>query len=286
MTPVTPGGPDGPGKKPTLRRFIWCRIHHAVIDDVRWRLVSRMSGAPLHLVEAFMVRLELFASAARPRGSVEDFNIAALAAHWNLPNDETLGRIYAALEHESVGWIDQDRIVTFWDRNPDTEDATAAERMRRMRARRKRAKDAAVAGSGSVTRNSRNVTTISDQILEKEADSATSKSGEAVPSLSNVHAGDAEAWLDGEGLRIVAERLQTNAGLAETRLARWRAELAGDAAALADVIRAAEAADYVGGRCHNLIVDEIRRRRMLAHGPGLPLPPVVAARRTGGEGGG
>lgn len=124
-------------KRLRMRRFTWVRAENAVYDDKCWRLVARMAGAPLHLVEAMVLRLDLYASANRPRGSVEGFSIAALAAYWAMPNDDVLARIYAAFEHPDIGWIDQDHVVTFWDRNPDTEDTTAADRTHRSKAFKK-----------------------------------------------------------------------------------------------------------------------------------------------------
>lgn len=121
-------------KRLRMRRFTWCRAENAVYDDKIWRLAARMSGAPLHLVEAFVLRLDLHASAAKPRGTLDGFSIPALAAHWGTANDDVLARIYAALEHPDIGWIEDDHLVTFWDRNPDTEDTTAADRTHRSKA--------------------------------------------------------------------------------------------------------------------------------------------------------
>lgn len=144
-------------KKLKMRRFTWCRIEHVMLDDVRWRLVARMSGAPQHMIEAFVVRLDIFASANKPRGSLDGFNLAALAAHWNLASGDQLARIYAALEHPDVGWIDQEYVVTFWDRNPDTEDEGAALRQRRSRIRRRiPAKLAKLARVGRIDQARRN----------------------------------------------------------------------------------------------------------------------------------
>jgi len=128
-------------KKLRMRRFSWRRKYgggpymHA--DDKRLRLVARRTGAMLPVVEAFVDRLQDFANQNTPRGSVEGFSIEALAAHWSLANEDVLGRVYVALESPEIGWIDQDFIVDFWAQNPDTEDATAAERQARSRAFKK-----------------------------------------------------------------------------------------------------------------------------------------------------
>jgi hypothetical protein len=125
-------------KKMRMRRFAWRRkwndgpYMHA--DDKRLRLVARRAGIMLPIVEAFVDRLDDYANQNTPRGSVEGFSIEALAAHWSMPNEDVLARIYAALESPDIGWIDQDHIVDFWARNPDTEDSTATPRQQRSRA--------------------------------------------------------------------------------------------------------------------------------------------------------
>jgi hypothetical protein len=122
--------------KPTLARYSWSRFHSNLLDDNRWALVAQRAGAPVPIVEALVMRLEAHANSSQPRGYVGDFNAEAMAARWNV-EAEMVVRICAELERPDVGWIDQDQVVTFWSRNPDKVDETAAERMRRMRARKK-----------------------------------------------------------------------------------------------------------------------------------------------------
>ena len=122
--------------KPSLRRYTWSRLHTDLLDDFRWSLVAKRANAPLPLVEAVLIRLENHANRSRPRGHVGDFNPEALAARWNV-DAEMIARICAQLESPDIGWIDQDQIVEFWDRNPDKVDDTAAERQQRARDRKK-----------------------------------------------------------------------------------------------------------------------------------------------------
>ncbi len=68
---------------------------------------ANLADAALHLVEAMVVRLEVYASSNKPIGSVRGFPVAAVAAHWDL-SVERLERIYAALKHPDVRWIDHD----------------------------------------------------------------------------------------------------------------------------------------------------------------------------------
>lgn len=138
-------------KKPTLKRYTWSRLHTDLLDDFRWSLVAKRANAPLPLVEAVVIRLENHANRSRPRGYVGDFSAEGLAARWNADAD-TIGRIFAELEASDIGWIDQDQLVTFWDRNPDIVDDTAADRQQRVRDRKKGMKQlAAMVRQGFIT---------------------------------------------------------------------------------------------------------------------------------------
>ena len=292
-----------------MRRFTWFRTWNSTLDEPRWRLVARMAGSPQHLVEAFVIRLDAFANTNTPRGSLEGFSIAALSAHWNLSNDEVLGRIYAALEHPDVGWIDQDFLVTFFERNPDVEDATNAARQSRHRAKLKARKRAQLGegldASSTVTRYGRYVPHRSDQIIKQvsgddfEKSAGPGASG-APRGLSDVGAGgavvqtdtgesgegdvDPRLWLASEGKRIVIERLQVTATLADTRLERWLRDLEGSHAALAGIVRAADRQDYIGARFHNLIVDQVKRHVHTSDGQrSLPLPPATVRKAAGSD---
>jgi hypothetical protein len=135
-------------KKPTLRRYSWSRLHSDLLDDIRWPLVARRAQAPLPVVEALVVRLELHASKSQPRGYVGDFNAEAMAVRWGADVDMVL-RVFAELERADVGWIDQEHVVSFWARNPDgDQDPTAAERQARKRDRDRALRLAILSGAG------------------------------------------------------------------------------------------------------------------------------------------
>ncbi len=123
---------DKETKRLRMRRFTYYLNRHARLDDPRLRLAGQLAGAPLYLVEAFVQRLDAFASGNTPRGSIEGFSIEATALHWGV-REELLARLYAALEDPKIGWVDNDFVVDFWSENPDTEDATANERQDRSR---------------------------------------------------------------------------------------------------------------------------------------------------------
>jgi len=91
----------------------------------------------------------------------------------------------------------------------------------------------------------------------------------------------AELWLGSEGKRIVAERMEEEPARAMTRISRWRdQQLDGDPIALVEVIRAADKADYLGPRFHNLVVDGIRRApRPWPAQAELKLPPALISER-------
>lgn len=136
-------------KKPTLKRYPWSRLHSDLLDDIRWPLVARRAQAPLPIVEALIMRLELHANRSQPRGYVGDFNAEAMAVRWGVDIDTVL-RVSAELQRPDIGWIDQEHVVTFWARNPDgDQDATAAERQSRKRERDRATKAAIIQGGAA-----------------------------------------------------------------------------------------------------------------------------------------
>jgi hypothetical protein len=118
------------------REFRWCRHQNGFCDKPIWRLVAETLSMPVHQVVAFANRLEELANASDPRGYVGDFSASEFAAALGMRPEEAAG-IYAALERPEIGWLDQDHVVTFYQRNPDKEDLSAAERKRASRARKK-----------------------------------------------------------------------------------------------------------------------------------------------------
>lgn len=283
----------------------WSRIHHKMIDDPRLRLAAQMAGAPLSDVEAFVVRLEIYARAQEPRGSLADFSVRALAAHWSQASPDRLARIYVALESPEIGWIVQDTLATFHERNPEGADHTNAERQKRHRDLQK-AKRENVVHSNGVTplrvtpdqnreiRGSEppggqpaapasNLAPLSPAARPMAADDGTaagtaihSNSGDSGESLSAKEA--ALVWLATEGRRIlvdqhVANRNPTESALAnaEKRIERWLRDLDGDAAALASFIKGADDKHLAGAQFLAVIGDALRRHK--APQPSLPLPP-------------
>lgn len=118
-----------------FHRYEWCRLRNDFIDDPLWRVAAVIAEVPLYQVQAFVVRLDSLANKSDPRGYVGDFSAAEFAAAHGMPPAEA-ARIYAALEHPDVRWIEQDYVATFYGRNPDKEDVTAPDRDRRRKARK------------------------------------------------------------------------------------------------------------------------------------------------------
>lgn len=118
-------------KKIRHRKFHWCRLWNNFHDMPLWRQLAQALDLPLTQVQAFVARLDSLGNRSLPRGYVGDFDPAEFAAAHDMPA-AVCARIFAALEER--GWIEQERLTTFWERNPDKDDPTATERKERERA--------------------------------------------------------------------------------------------------------------------------------------------------------
>jgi hypothetical protein len=117
------------------RKWFWCRSWNGFADLPAWRLVATRLGLPVHQVVALVYRLDSLANAAEPRGYVGEFSPAEFGAALDMPASDA-ARIFEALSHDDVRWIDGEHLATFHKRNPDREDLDAASRQRRSRARK------------------------------------------------------------------------------------------------------------------------------------------------------
>jgi hypothetical protein len=314
-------------KRARHRKFHWCRLRNDFVDMALWRVVAQALGLPLTQVQAFVTRLDILANRSLPRGYVGDFDAHEFGAAHDMPAADC-ARLFAALEER--GWIEQERLTTFWERNPDKDDATASERKERERAFKGALRELArqahegIIGAPERTRREiaifalrdqgrhglltwaqqrpkldvlmhfstghashsvtdRDIVTVTPRADQKSLERPVDNSGDSARG-EKAAAGDgasgtpgdpqaaAQMWLDGDGLRIVIERMEEVATKSMQRIARWRdQELDGDGAALAEIIRGADATDYMGARFHNLVTDGIRRRRQQVKRPQLPL---------------
>lgn len=246
--------------KPTLKRRTWTRYHHELLNMPLWRRVARLSGASLERVEAMVNRLEVHASESKPTGYVEDFDLEALSAHWNLPTAEGVARVYAALEE--VGWIDQGQIATFWSRNPDEEGeelerrrAADNARQQKRRARVRAEKEASRQALGYPRSRDRHVTSVTvtaraDQkhTDKSECDTQPDLLGETDPSGKSGKSGEIatpELWLKLAGQRFVTEAGNVQPVRAEQLIARWSRDIGSEA--LAHLLVNTERAGHVTG---------------------------------------
>jgi hypothetical protein len=128
----------GSAKAARHRKFHWCRRPNGFSDMPVWRVVAGNLCLPLYQVVAFANRLEELGNAAanfgEVRGSVARFSAGEFGAALGMTSDECL-RIFGELERPEIGWIAYCHIADFYDRNPDREDDTSAERQRRKRLR-------------------------------------------------------------------------------------------------------------------------------------------------------
>jgi hypothetical protein len=130
------------------RQYHWCRRPNGFSDMPVWRVVAAQAKLPLYQVLALVNRLEELANNAAnfgdERGSVASFDADEFGAALGMPVDEA-ARIFAALEHEKVRWIEERTLRTFHDRNPDREEDKEDVRNRKRRSRsRQRVRDCLV----------------------------------------------------------------------------------------------------------------------------------------------
>lgn len=282
-------------KRAHHRKYEWCRLRNDFTDLPVWRAVARRCKIPVHQVVAIALRLEGLANKSVPRGNVADMSVPEFAAALDLrPN--VVARVRAAFEEPDISWIDQDFLVGFYERNPDEEDPTAAERQRRRRAKLKLAAQLAGARappyppSRDVTRDSVTVTARSDHILAKGLVEEELDAIEREGAGGAVHSGSGESgdesppaiepvlWLVVEGKRIVAQRCAMYPPRAQLEIERWQKELRDDAL-LADILHNVDLLGKTGGAFMDVVRQEIGRRRHEAKGPPLPLMPPRKDRR-------
>ena len=165
------GPPRPPRERWTPR---WFRFYTGCPSHPKWRAVACRLGLPVHQVLATAVFLMDCANKGRPRGSLAELSFAECAAVLDL-DSETVGRIYAAFGE--FGWVDQDYIVTWDERQPDLEDPTARERQQRRRAKLRDERIVTVSRVTPVT-----VTTRGDQEVRRLPGKEAVQSGDNSPN--------------------------------------------------------------------------------------------------------
>lgn len=120
------------------RQLHWCRRPNAFSDQPIWRLAAARCNMPLYQLLAFVNRLEEHANNAANhgliRGSLQLFDADEFGVALGMTGEEC-ARLYAALEDPKIGWIVEDHIASFCDRNPDREEDVDDTRNRKRRQR-------------------------------------------------------------------------------------------------------------------------------------------------------
>jgi hypothetical protein len=242
------------------RRFPWFRLYSDFAAHPKWRLLARAAGVTLSEALAVGVYLMCHANKSRPRGSLADFSPLECAAALDLEAEQVRA---AYDELERLGWIDQDHLVTWDERNPDVEDPTAAERQRRRRAKAKAerigepqqsaANDAGPARK-TVTVTHRDVTPEESRYLEDAAKAADERA----------KAESLEIATKATGERQLAVRVQ---------LSRWLAAVRGNAVDLLNIVKEVDRENVRGDRFKAIVTQRTEQRRKDAQAS-LPLGPV------------
>lgn len=125
-------------KKERHRQFHWCRRPNSFSDQPIFRLAATKCNVPLYQLLAFVNRLEEHANNAANngliRGSLQLFDPDEFGVALGMTGEEA-ARLYAALEDPKIGWIVEDHIASFCDRNPDREEDVDDQRRRKRRQR-------------------------------------------------------------------------------------------------------------------------------------------------------
>jgi hypothetical protein len=187
-----------------------------------------------------MIALALLRTAnrSRPRGWVRDFSVIECGAALDIDPDK-VGEVFRMLEE--LGWIDQDYLVTWDERQPDKEDPTAADRQRRRREKLK------LERAGKAARDK--------QFTERDAP---------------------RYWLSTAGKAIVMRRLAITDMAAKVTIDRWLREAGPTVAKLAEYVAAADKQGLQGDPFRNGVGQMLALAKKEATS-GLPLPfgPVV-----------
>lgn len=276
--------PQLPQQPPREKRYGWCRLYNDFSDHPKWRLVSARAGVHLAFVQAIVIKILTTAAKARPRGFLGNFDMDECAIATGVPV-ERVARVYRTLMQ--IGWIEDDHIADWLDRQPDSEDPTAAERQRNRRARMKARRQAQLgvplkpeerdmllryaAGEPPPRPEPKDV----DFVPVQPADDTP----QAAESARQRNERDARVYLFGAGTtegygfasRVVAENFGQKRMSADLTIRRWLTDLGGDAIALATIIASAHREALTDEAFRNVVTQNMQRlMREKAAGPALP----------------
>lgn len=111
----------------------WCRLHHGVSTDPKWRLIAKKASVRAGDVLAVWTYMLDHASQANPRGTLSGWDDEVCAIALDFEPEQV-----ASIRRYMMGRVLEDLRLTGWDkRQPKREDETAAERKRAQRERDK-----------------------------------------------------------------------------------------------------------------------------------------------------
>jgi hypothetical protein len=220
------------------KRYDWFRLYNDFIGHPKFRYVARACG--MSVCEVSMIALALLRTANRskPRGWVRDFSVIDCGAALDIDPDK-VGEVFRKLE--SLGWIDQDYLVTWDERQPDKEDPTNAERQKRHREKLKRER------AGKAERDR--------QFAERDAP---------------------RYWLTTSGKAIVMRRLAITDMAAKVTIDRWIKDAGSTVAKLAEYVAAADKQGLKGDPFRNGVGQMLAlAKKEATAGPPLPFGPMA-----------
>ncbi len=267
------------------KRYGWFRLYEDFPNHPKWRLIAAKSGVPLVYVKAFVMDLLCKASKARARGHLGDIDFHEIAIANDAQAEQVAG-VYKTLCE--IGWIEDDFIVDWLDRQPDHEDPTATDRQRNKRAR-DRAKRHKLMGTASEVDElilSRVTVPPAEEVAPvrptERIEPLKLVSGTS-PEAKATNDSRARAWLFGDGVRdtgsaslIVAHHLGQKRLSADLTVRRWYGDHGRDAVMLAEIISAADRDALNGEAFENLVHQRLEAAtRLRENGPTLPLGPAA-----------
>lgn len=157
----------------------WFRWYHGTVNDQKFSLVARKSGATVAEVIAVWACLLERSSQADDRGTLGEPDFEAMDCALGMA-DGKAAAIFAALQSRAL--IDADARLTAWSsRQPKKEDDTAAERKRAQREREATAKAEAERDKQDCHNESRDVTLEERRGEERREDSHSVEREEDTP---------------------------------------------------------------------------------------------------------
>lgn len=291
------------------KRYGWYRCYNDFVGHPKWRLVAQRSGVHLAFVHVIAAALFQAASKARKRGWIGKFDFEECAIATDIPVQDIAAVCRAFNE---IGWLSQEFIVDWFDRQPDQEDPTAALRQQIKRDKDK-AKRAAQMGTASpeqeallsavdreaIARAGAPLSRVMVPELQRPAERpvlpflavvAEDNTPAVIEAARGLNDRAARAWLFGQGgkgedfgpaSKIVAGNMGQLRPSGHLTLLHWLQEIGGDAVTLATIVSAAEQQALTGDGFIAVVKQRIAAVvSEQTNGPRLPLrPPMLSGGR-------